>query len=78
MSQWKNFTAAASAPAGQGRGRRGGPLEQQEGEEVHLTPTEWSVLDLLVRNRGSLVSCKQLLREIWGPVERKETSYLRV
>jgi two-component system KDP operon response regulator KdpE len=48
------------------------------GEEVHLTPTEWSVLDLLVRNRGKLVGRKQLLREIWGPVERKETSYLRV
>jgi two-component system, OmpR family, KDP operon response regulator KdpE len=50
----------------------------RSGEEVHLTPTEWSVLDLLVRNRGRLVGRKQLLREIWGPVERKETSYLRV
>jgi len=48
------------------------------GEEVHLTPTEWGVLDLLVRNRGKLVGRKQLLRQIWGPVERKETSYLRV
>jgi two-component system, OmpR family, KDP operon response regulator KdpE len=48
------------------------------GAEVHLTPTEWSLLDLLVRNRGKLVGRKQLLREIWGPVERKETSYLRV
>jgi two-component system, OmpR family, KDP operon response regulator KdpE len=50
----------------------------RSGEEVHLTPTEWGVLDLLVRNRGKLVGRKQLLREIWGPVERKETSYLRV
>jgi two-component system KDP operon response regulator KdpE len=53
-------------------------IVRRSGEEVHLTPTEWSVLDLLVRNRGRLVSRKQLLREIWGPVERKETSYLRV
>jgi two-component system KDP operon response regulator KdpE len=53
-------------------------LVLRSGEEVHLTPTEWSVLDLLVRNRGKLVGRKQLLREIWGPVERKETSYLRV
>ncbi len=53
-------------------------IVRRSGEEVHLTPTEWSVLDLLVRNRGKLVSRKQLLREIWGPVERKETSYLRV
>jgi two-component system, OmpR family, KDP operon response regulator KdpE len=50
----------------------------RSGEEVHLTPTEWGVLDLLVRNRGKLVGRKQLLREVWGPVERKETSYLRV
>jgi two-component system KDP operon response regulator KdpE len=53
-------------------------IVRRSGEEVHLTPTEWSVLDLLVRNRGRLVGRKQLLREIWGPVERKETSYLRV
>jgi two-component system KDP operon response regulator KdpE len=53
-------------------------IVRRSGEEVHLTPTEWSVLDLLVRNRGKLVSRKQLLRETWGPVERKETSYLRV
>jgi two-component system KDP operon response regulator KdpE len=53
-------------------------IVRRSGEQVHLTPTEWSVLDLLVRNRGRLVGRKQLLREIWGPVERKETSYLRV
>jgi two-component system KDP operon response regulator KdpE len=48
------------------------------GEDVHLTPTEWSILELLVRNRGRLVDRKQLLHEIWGPADRKETSYLRV
>ncbi|GAA5136428.1 response regulator [Pseudonocardia adelaidensis] len=53
-------------------------IVRRSGDEVHLTPTEWSLLDLLVRNRGRLVGRKQLLREIWGPVERKETSYLRV
>jgi two-component system KDP operon response regulator KdpE len=53
-------------------------IVRRSGEEVHLTPTEWSLLDLLVRNRGRLVGRKQLLREVWGPVERKETSYLRV
>lgn len=53
-------------------------IVRRAGEEVHLTPTEWSLLDLLVRNRGRLVGRKQLLREVWGPVERKETSYLRV
>jgi two-component system KDP operon response regulator KdpE len=51
---------------------------QRCGEQVHLTRTEWSILDLLVRYRGRLVSRRQLLHHIWGPSERKETSYLRV
>jgi hypothetical protein len=41
---------------------------RRSGEEVHLTPTRWGVLALLVRNRGKLVGRKQLLREIWGQV----------
>ena len=41
-------------------------------------PTEWSILELLARNHGKLVSRSELLHHIWGPSERKETSYLRV
>ncbi|WAL64254.1 response regulator [Amycolatopsis cynarae] len=48
------------------------------GEEVHLTKTEWGVLELLVRNPGRLVSQKQLLREVWGPAYENESHYLRV
>jgi two-component system KDP operon response regulator KdpE len=48
------------------------------GGEVHLTPTEWAVLELLVRHRGRLVSQQQLLTEVWGPAYRKESHYLRV
>jgi two-component system KDP operon response regulator KdpE len=51
---------------------------QRDGAEVHLTKTEWGVLELLVRNRGRLVSQKQLLREVWGPTYENETHYLRV
>jgi two-component system, OmpR family, KDP operon response regulator KdpE len=51
---------------------------QRQGRDVHLTPTEWSILDLLVRHHGRLVSRHQLLAHIWGPTERKDTSYLRV
>ena len=47
-------------------------------EEVRLTPTEWNVVELLVRNPGKLVSYRQLLREVWGPGYEKETHYLRV
>jgi two-component system KDP operon response regulator KdpE len=50
----------------------------QEGEEVHLTPTEWHLVEMLVRNRGKLVSQRQLLQEVWGPQYETETNYLRV
>lgn len=45
---------------------------------VRLTPTEWSLLELLVRHAGKLVPGKQLLTEVWGPVYEHETHYLRV
>jgi len=48
------------------------------GKEVHLTPTEWGVLEVLVRNRGKLVTQKQLLRDVWGPAYATEAHYLRV
>jgi two-component system KDP operon response regulator KdpE len=50
----------------------------KDGSEVHLTPTEWGVLELLVRNKGKLVAQKQLLQEVWGPTYASETHYLRV
>ncbi|MEV1291808.1 response regulator [Pseudonocardia sp. NPDC049635] len=48
------------------------------GDEVHLTPTEWGVLELLVRHRGKLVGQRQVLHEVWGPRYTTETHYLRV
>ncbi len=51
---------------------------RRDGEEVHLTKTEWGVLELLVRNRGRLVAQKQLLHEVWGPSYETESHYLRV
>ena len=48
------------------------------GGEVHLTPTEWWLLEVLVRNRGRLVSQQQLLGDVWGPAYHDETNYLRV
>jgi two-component system, OmpR family, KDP operon response regulator KdpE len=50
----------------------------KDGAEVHLTPTEWGMLEMLVRNRGKLVGREDLLREVWGPKYAKETHYLRV
>ncbi|MCF4122422.1 response regulator transcription factor [Antribacter sp. KLBMP9083] len=48
------------------------------GEDVRLSPTEWALLEVLVRNRGRMVGRQQLLREVWGPAYSTETNYLRV
>lgn len=50
----------------------------RHGAEVHLTPTEWGMLEMLVRNRGKLVGREELLKEVWGPRYGTETHYLRV
>jgi two-component system KDP operon response regulator KdpE len=54
---------------------RGGAGDQVE---VHLTPTEWSIVETLARNPGRLVGRRELLREVWGPAYHNETNYLRV
>ncbi|MBD8079711.1 winged helix-turn-helix domain-containing protein [Cellulosimicrobium arenosum] len=48
------------------------------GEVVRLTPTEWALLELLVRHRGRVVAREQMLREVWGPAATRDTHYLRV
>lgn len=49
-----------------------------DGSEIRLTPTEWGVVEMLVRHHGKLVSQVQLLKEVWGPSYEQETNYLRV
>ncbi|MCW2855756.1 MAG: response regulator [Marmoricola sp.] len=39
----------------------------RDDQDVRLTPTEWHLLEVLVRNPGKLMSQKQLLLEVWGP-----------
>jgi two-component system KDP operon response regulator KdpE len=48
------------------------------GVVIRLTPTEWGLLDLLVRTPGRLVSQQDLLHQVWGPAYGRETHYLRV
>jgi two-component system KDP operon response regulator KdpE len=48
------------------------------GTEIRLTPTEWNLLEVLVRNPGRLVDQPTLLREVWGPGYEREIHYLRV
>jgi two-component system KDP operon response regulator KdpE len=50
----------------------------RDGAQVRLTPTEYHLLEVLVRNAGRLVPQQQLLREVWGSGYEKESHYLRV
>lgn len=50
----------------------------RDGSVVRLTPTEWGLLEVLVRHPGRLVSQRDLLHEVWGPSYERETNYLRV
>jgi two-component system, OmpR family, KDP operon response regulator KdpE len=50
----------------------------REQAEIRLTPTEWHLLEVLVRNAGNLVTQRQLLQQVWGPAYGTETNYLRV
>lgn len=53
-------------------------LVTRNGEAVRLTPTEWSILELLVSNPGKLITQQQILATVWGPAYQKEANYLRV
>jgi two-component system KDP operon response regulator KdpE len=65
---------------------RSGPLEVDlanrrvlvKGQEVKMTKTEYSLLRLLVRNAGKVVTHRQILQEVWGPNYSDQTHYLRV
>ena len=81
--------AVRRAVAG-GRGRRSSTTDDftvdlaakrvvdRDGDAVRLTPTEWQLLEVLVRNAGKLVVQRQLLQEVWGPAYGDESNYLRV
>jgi len=50
----------------------------RNGEAVALTRKEWSLLNLLMRHSGRVVTQPQLLRELWGPTHEEDTHYLRI
>jgi two-component system KDP operon response regulator KdpE len=51
---------------------------QRDGKEVKLTATEWSLLALLIRHAGRILTHRQILREVWGPNAEEHREYLRV
>jgi two-component system KDP operon response regulator KdpE len=50
----------------------------RSGAEVKLSGTEWSILALLIRHAGRVVTHRQILRETWGPQGESHREYLRV
>jgi two-component system KDP operon response regulator KdpE len=50
----------------------------KDGQDVRLTPTEWHLLEVLLRHPGKLLSQKQLLNEVWGPGYADATGNLRL
>ncbi|MEO8001276.1 MAG: response regulator [Arenimonas sp.] len=50
----------------------------RNGDAVVLTRKEWSLLNLLLRHAGRVVTQPQLLRELWGPTHEEDTHYLRI
>jgi len=52
--------------------------EKKRGSYVRLTPTEWQLLEMLVRNPGRLITRETLLTEVWGPNHITDTGYLRL
>ena len=50
----------------------------RDGESLRLTPKEYDVLQLLVRNAGRVLTHRQILQAVWGPANVEDTQYLRV
>ncbi|SDT60161.1 response regulator [Actinoplanes derwentensis] len=51
--------------------------EHSISDGVRLTPTEWQLLEHLLRHPGKLITQKELLHDVWGPQYQTETNYLR-
>jgi two-component system, OmpR family, KDP operon response regulator KdpE len=63
-------TAPAAAPPA--------PTSPDGGTDIRLTPTEWHLLEVLLRNPGKLLSQKQLLKDVWGPGYDNASGNLRL
>lgn len=49
-----------------------------DGEEVHLTPIQFRLLSVLVKNAGKVLTHRQILKEVWGPSYTDNAHYLRI
>ena len=53
-------------------------MVKRNGQPIHLTPIEYRLLALLIRNAGRVLTQRQLLREVWGPSHVESSHYLRI
>ena len=53
-------------------------IVKRAGREVHLTPIEYRLLEVLLANVGRVLTHRYLLREVWGPAHVEHNEYLRV
>jgi two-component system, OmpR family, KDP operon response regulator KdpE len=79
----KRVTRQAPVPAGTGAkgteaGEATGVGAAAKQDDIRLTPTEWHLLEVLLRNPGKLLSRNQLLTEVWGPGYADATGNLRL
>jgi two-component system, OmpR family, KDP operon response regulator KdpE len=72
----KRVTRQAAVPTRAGAAGAGGLAAQTD--DIRLTPTEWHLLEVLLRNPGKLLSRNQLLTEVWGPGYADATGNLRL
>lgn len=53
-------------------------IVRRDGQEVHLTATEYALLKMLALNAGKVLTHRHILREVWGPNQEQDTHYLRI
>jgi two-component system KDP operon response regulator KdpE len=73
----KRVVRQAPVPAGLDPASKA-PAGEAPAEDIRLTPTEWHLLEVLLRNPGKLLSRNQLLTEVWGPGYADATGNLRL
>ena len=77
---------SSAVAAGQGGPVRFGSVEVDlenrvvtvDAEEIHLTPNEYRLLQVLLKHAGKVLTHRQLLNEVWGPNQLEQAQYLRV
>ena len=74
----KRVIRQAAVPAGDGGSAAAGGGAAAQADDIRLTPTEWHLLEVLLRNPGKLLSRSQLLTEVWGPGYADATGNLRL